>query len=161
MAKSKNQAPALAVNQSSLYLGHQLRGIDNGRVILPPDWRPAGAPKDFMTVFWPVYAPECVLVLPLARWDDWYQRLLAVPLNNRDAGMLERLITSSSYPRSVDTYGRMALPDGAAERLGLRTEAMLAGRMNKFEIWDPQRYEAAMTGVDLGTVAKTIDSVRV
>jgi MraZ protein len=143
------------------YLGQHLRGVDHGRVILPAEWRPPGSPKDLMVLVWPVTTPQYLLVLPPSRWEVLQRNLEGLSLTDEQAAMVERLIGSSTFTRSLDGYGRLPLPEEAAKGLGIESEALLVGRMNKFEVWSPARYAATLANPDAQQIADALKSIKV
>ena len=42
---------------------------------------------------------------------------------------------------TVDKAGRICLPEEMARAAGIKNEAMLVGLLDRFEIWNPDRYE--------------------
>jgi MraZ protein len=55
--------------------------------------------------------------------------------------VLKRFIGSESVQVALDKAGRVCLPDGMAAAAGIKEEAMLVGLLDRFEIWNPERYE--------------------
>jgi MraZ protein len=55
--------------------------------------------------------------------------------------VLKRIIGSGSAQAGVDKSGRICLPDEMAREAGLKNEAVLVGLLDRFEIWNPDRYE--------------------
>ena len=152
---------AAAVERPALsYFGKHLRGVDNGRVILPAEWRGAGSPTEFVVILWPLTGHEYLLVLPPARWEVLQRNLESLSLTDEQAALVERLLGSSSSLRSLDRYGRLPLPEEAAQGLGIENEAMLVGRMNKFEVWGPARYAATLTP-DAQRLAEALKSLKI
>lgn len=153
---------AAAVNKTPApYLGQHLRGVDHGRVILPVEWRTQGAPADFMVIVWPLTNPEYLLVLPPARWEVLQKNLESLSLTDEQAATVERLIGASTSLRSLDSYGRLPLPEDEAKKLGIDGEATLVGRMNKFEIWSPARYAATRVNPDARQIADALKSIKI
>ena len=161
MATPRKLGAAAAIGPSVSYLGQHLRGVDNGRVIIPPEWRPAGSPQDLKVVLWPVTKWEYVLVLPPSRWEFLQKSLEGLPLSDAQAAVVERLISSSTFARSMDSYGRLQLPEQALPMVGPGSEALLVGRMNKFEIWNPRKYAAALAAQDVPSITDTIKTIRI
>jgi MraZ protein len=143
------------------YLGQHLRGVDHGRIILPAEWRPKGAPAQFMILVWPVTAPEYLLVLPPSRWEVMRRNLEELSLADQQAALVERLIGSSTCMRALDNYGRLPLPEEASRKLGIESEAILVGRMNKFEVWSPARFAATLANPDTRQIAEAIRSIKI
>jgi division/cell wall cluster transcriptional repressor MraZ len=161
MAKTTKTGAAAVGNGPSPYLGQHRRGVDNGRVILPVDWRPDRSPRDFMVLPWPVTTPEYLLALPPARWEVLQKNLENLSLADDSGAMVERLISSRTFVRSLDGYGRLPLPEESAKSLGIESEAMLVGRLNKFEIWSPSRYAATLANTDAQLIANALKSIKI
>jgi MraZ protein len=158
---AKTRAAVVAEQPSpSPYLGQHLRVVDNGRVILPVEWRRSA--KEFIVLLWPLLAPEYLLVLSPSRWEVMQSNLESLSLTDDDAATVERLIGASSSSRAVDSYGRLPLPEEAIRGLGIEGEAMLIGRLNKFELWNPARYAAKLaTPVTQAVVANALRSIKI
>lgn len=161
MARPATTKAAAANNGTIPYLGRHLRGVDHGRVILPVDWRPKHSAKEFMVLVWPVTTREYLLVLPPSRWEVILKNLEGLSLTDDQAAQVERLISSSTSMRSVDSYGRLPLPEEAATSLGIESEAMLVGRFNKFEVWNPTRYAATLANPDAQLIANALKSLKI
>ncbi len=143
------------------YLGQHLRGVDHGRVILPVEWRSDASPKDFMVIEWPLMKHEYLLVLPPARWEILQKNLEGLSLTDEQAAAVERRIGASTSLKSLDSYGRLPLPEHAVTGLGIESEAMLVGRMNKFEIWSPSRCAAKLADRDARLVGEALQSIKI
>ena len=90
---------------------------------------------------WPLLGEQqYLLVLPPTRWNMLLDRLNETSLSNDQAAAAERVIGGSSAHLKLDRAGRLCLPEELAAAAGLRKEAMLVGRLNKFEIWEPGRF---------------------
>jgi MraZ protein len=161
MAKPARVKAVPDLNGAMPYLGQHLRGVDHGRIILPTDGRTPGSPGDFMVTTWPLTTPEYLLVLPPSRWEVIQRNLESLSLTDDQAAIVERLISSNTFKRSMDRYGRLPLPEESAKRLGIEGEAMLVGRMNKFEVWNPSRFAAVLANPDTRRIAEAIKSMKI
>jgi MraZ protein len=161
MAKPGKIETTTVLNGNMPYLGQHLRGVDHGRIILPTEWRTPGSPREFMVTVWPVMAREYLLVLPPSRWEVIQRNLEGLSLTDEQAATVERLISSSTFKRSLDSYGRLPLPEEPARMLGIEDEAMLVGRMNKFEVWNPARFAAVLANPDTQRIAEAIKSIKI
>src|ERR1044071_6662060 len=96
------------------YLGKHCRGVDKSRrVMLPSEWRGDGWPVQFTLLVW--QPPQCdhLLALPPERWAKMLGYLGDNSLSNQPGAVLERFVSSNSYPRGLDGYGRLPIPDEA------------------------------------------------
>ena len=110
--------------------------------MLPSKWRGEGATK-FTMLPWPIGAEDRVLVLPPERWREMLTKLKARSLTDHRVAALEQEIAENAVQLTLDKVGRVTLPEELARVIGVKDEVELVGRLDKFEIWDPKRREAA------------------
>ena len=127
-----------------IFQGEFRFGLDESRrIMIPAKWRPKDQKMVFTAVLWPIEAPECLLVLPPEGWQRILTLLKPQALSDKRVAVLERVIGGTSTALLLDKVGRFCLPDHLATSIGLEKEAMFVGRLEKFEIWNPNRYQAA------------------
>ena len=132
-------------SKSDSYHGTHNRGVDQSRrVLLPSEWRLAGSAVDFTILQWPMEHPNYLLVLPPKRGDQMTQKLSTASLTDEAAAAGLRFISAHSCRRSLDNYGRLPIPDEAAQAAGINNDAVLVGMADRFEIWSPERHKADM-----------------
>jgi len=64
-----------------------------------------------------------------------------MPNGDSSKVVLKRLLGSGSVQVTLDTVGRICLPEKLAAEAGIGEEAVLVGLLDRFEIWSPTRYE--------------------
>ena len=93
-------------------------------------------------MLWPQHqAGTCLPVLPPAQMAKMKADIDALSNDNPKKGVLKRFIGSESVQVTLDKAGRICLPDGMARAAGIKDEAVLVGLLDRFEIWNPARYE--------------------
>ena len=65
----------------------------------------------------------------------------AMPNGDPNKVVLKRFIGSESVQVALDKGGRICLPEAMAKAAGIEDEAILVGLLDRFEIWNPDRYE--------------------
>ncbi|MBC8243245.1 MAG: hypothetical protein H8E20_02525 [Verrucomicrobia bacterium] len=126
---------------ATVYSGRFRHGIDGSRrVMVPSKWRPKSGKTELAILPWPLGEQQFLLVLPPTRWDMLLERLNEMSLSDDQAAVVERVIGGSSAHLTLDKAGRLCLPEELAAVAGLQKEALLVGRLNKFEIWEPGRF---------------------
>jgi MraZ protein len=128
---------------SSLYK----HGVDDKRRLqIPAKWRPSDTNIQFTLVLWPKEPIQdaCLLVLPPEEWVALVQKLKALPFSDPKAETLRRIIGRNSDRVPLDKSGRICLPDHMAKAAGIEKEALLLGLVDRFEIWNPERYESTI-----------------
>jgi MraZ protein len=132
MSQSEYTEP---VYYSSLYR----HGVDDKRrVQVPAKWRPKEAEIQYTLILWPRGSQQnaCLLVLPPEEWALLVGKLKAMPFSDPKAEALRRLVGTKS--------DRVCLPESMARLVGIEKDAVLVGLVDRFEIWNPEKYEAAM-----------------
>ena len=140
MSQSEYTEP---VYYSSLYR----HGVDyKRRVQVPAKWRPKEAEIQYTLILWPRGSQQnaCLLVLPPEEWALLVGKLKAMPFSDPKAEALRRLVGTKSDRVVLDKVGRICLPESMARLVGIEKDAVLVGLVDRFEIWNPEKYEAAM-----------------
>jgi len=132
-------------NEPIYYNSTYRHGVDEKRrVQIPAKWRPA-TPEVLTLVLWPkgTMTEACLLVLPPREWEALVQKLKAMPYSDPRAEALRRLLGRKSDRVTLDKGGRICLPEAMAKSAAIDKEAMLVGLVDRFEIWNPERYLTA------------------
>jgi transcriptional regulator MraZ len=118
-------------------------GVDEKRrVQIPAKWRPEKEGTELTLILWPKHqAGTCLRVLPPSEMAKMKADIDAMPNGDPNKVVLKRFIGSESVQVALDKAGRICLPDGMARAAGIKDEAMFVGLLDRFEIWNPSRYE--------------------
>ncbi|MFO1477992.1 MAG: hypothetical protein U1F98_15255 [Verrucomicrobiota bacterium] len=140
MDPSPNSAP---IYYNSLYR----HGVDEKRrVQIPAKWRPAETGTEFTLILWPKSKEgPCVRVLPPAEMARLMKDIDAMPNSDPNKVVLKRFIGSESVQAAVDKAGRICLPETMAVAAGIQDTAILVGLLDRFEIWNQERYDRVRT----------------
>jgi MraZ protein len=120
-------------------------GVDEKhRVQIPAKWRPSDPSVEFTLVPWPNGAlPEaCLQVLPPVEMHEMVVRIKQMSTSDPKAQTLRRLIGGGSAGVELDKAGRICLPEEMMKRVGITDEVVLVGLVDRFEIWNPERFDA-------------------
>lgn len=122
-------------------------GVDEKRrVQIPAKWRPAKSGIEFTLILWPKSQEgSCLRILPPEEMAELMRDIDAMPNGDPNKVVLKRFIGSESVQVTLDKAGRICLPEEMALAAGIRDEAVLVGLLDRFEIWNPQRYEKVRT----------------
>jgi MraZ protein len=131
------------VNERTYYNSLYRHGVDEKRRIqVPAMWRPAKAGVEFTLILWPKEKEgPCLRVLPPEQMAKLMASIDAMPNSDPNKVVLKRFIGSESVQVALDKAGRICLPEEMARGAGLKNEAVLVGLLDRFEIWNPDRYE--------------------
>jgi MraZ protein len=134
------------VSQEMIYVGSYHHYVDTSRRIrLPTKWRSANAEEStFMLMCLPYQGLEsnCVQVLPPRVMNDLLTKMNGIPDSNRESAMIKRAISSTSQLVHMGKVGRICIPEMMAHIAGIENQAILVGMIDRFQIWNPERYES-------------------
>ena len=112
------------------------------RLQIPAKWRPAKPNVEFTLIVWPKSKEgPCLRALPPEQMAKTLREIDAMPNSDPNKVVLKRFIGSESIQVALDKAGRICVPDTMAAAAGIKDEAMLVGLLDRFEIWNPERYE--------------------
>ena len=136
MESEKTNAPTY---YNSLYR----HGVDEKRrVQIPAKWRPDELDVEFTLIVWPKSKEgPCLRALPPKQMATLMRDIDAMPNSDPNKVVLKRFIGSESIQVALDKAGRICLPDTMAAAAGIKDEAVLVGLLDRFEIWNPERYD--------------------
>lgn len=119
---------------------------DKRRVQIPAKWRPAEGVACLVLV-WRASDQKhpCLLVLPPHTARKLDEKLEAMPFGDPKAEALRRLLWGDSDEVTVDSAGRICLPDKLAGKAGLGKKVMLVGLGDRFQIWNQEHYGETRT----------------
>ncbi|MDX1951354.1 MAG: hypothetical protein SFY81_04175 [Verrucomicrobiota bacterium] len=120
-------------------------GVDEKRRLqIPAKWRPADPELQFTLILWttPTQPHPCVMVLPPDVMADLLRKMKEMPFTDPKAESLRRLLGRKSDQVTMDKSGRICLPDSMAKGAGIDKEVVLIGMWDRFQIWNPERFES-------------------
>jgi MraZ protein len=117
-------------------------GVDEKRrLAIPARWRPEQSGTELTLVVWPkAKEGPCLRVLPPEKMADLMRDIDSMPSSDPNKGVLKRVIGGKSMQVTLDSVGRICLPEDMAKAAGIKAEAVLVGLLDRFEIWSPDRY---------------------
>lgn len=119
---------------------------DKRRVQIPAKWRPAEGVA-FLVLLWRAADQKhpCLMLLPPQTARKLDDKLEAMPFGDPKAEALRRLLMGDSDEVTVDSAGRICLPDKLAGKANLGKKVMLVGLGDRFQIWNPEFYGETRT----------------
>lgn len=128
---------------TTYYNSSYKHGVDEKRrVQIPAKWRPSEDGVEFTLMVWPRDKEgPCLRVLPPKQMAALAREIEAMPNTDPNKLVLKRFIGSESVQVALDKGGRICLPEEMAQAAGISNEAMFVGVIDRFEIWNPERYQ--------------------
>lgn len=135
-----------------LYVSRFENKVDEKRrVQVPSVWR-RGQTGGLRFLLLPVpkriWRPACLVVMPPERFARTVAELRTMKLSDDRADSLRRLLATRASEVETDSAGRICLPDDATKAVDVKDRVVLAGMLDWFEIWSPERYAQVEAGDD-------------
>ena len=84
-------------------------------------------------------------LFPAEEWAKEEQGLLEMSRLNPDAQRLRRFFATGSAPCPIDSQGRILVPGFLRDHAGLEKNVIVAGVLERVEIWSPSRFEESQS----------------
>ena len=112
---------------------------DKGRISVPVEWRGEAFEKRLLLL---PSEEGCLRVYPASFLGRQLEKLSAEGVTSADARRrsLEKL-ASVMQAAEPDQQGRIMIREKFRQHAGLNRQAVLVGRLDHFEIWEPRRWQ--------------------
>ncbi len=121
------------------FLGSYLHQFDaKGRISLPASFRRGHESAPFILI---QAQPDALSLYPEDRWLRKQEELLEMMSKSPEYRPMILRLTSMAQEVTVDSQGRINVPDRLREAVGLDSEALIVGAIDKVELWNPARFE--------------------
>ncbi|GDY26529.1 transcriptional regulator MraZ [Agarivorans sp. Toyoura001] len=84
---------------------------------------------------------RCLLLYPLAEWEEIERKLKRLSSMNPAERRLQRLLLGYADDCEMDKNGRLLIPPPLRQHASLEKKIMLVGQLNKFELWSDEQWQ--------------------
>lgn len=123
------------------YAGEFRHNLDSKRrLTVPSKWRSEGDDSQTYLAF-----PDpagCVTVYPPEMVAELKEKISKVSIGDKKGRRAITKLLASADSFSFDKNGRITVNDRLFQHAGITKEVVLAGTVNFFQLWNPERYEA-------------------
>ena len=118
-----------------MFMGEYNHTVDTkGRLIIPSKFREQLGEEFIVTKG----LDGCLFVFPQDEWQAFEEKLRTLPLTQKGARQFTRFFVAGATPCELDKQGRILLPATLREFAGLDKDVVLAGMLNRIEIWSKE-----------------------
>lgn len=122
---------------SAMFRGEYDHTVDTkGRLIIPSKFREQLGDECIVTRG----LDGCLFVFPLNEWEAYEDKLRKLPTTNKNARSFVRFLTAGATSCEFDKQGRILLPATLRRFAGIEKDVVLAGLLNRIEIWSEQKW---------------------
>ena len=96
----------------------------------------------------------CLSIYPQEEWETFEEKLRALPLTNKNARTLTRFFVAGACTCELDKQGRILVPQTLREFAGLDKDVVLAGNLNRIEVWSKEAWAKNCDFDDMDSIAE-------
>lgn len=108
---------------------------DKGRLSIPSRFREVLAKRRERVLVLAAF-DACLAAFPLKEWNLLEEQIRKQGMFRKEIRDFMRVFYSAATESALDAQGRILIPPALRERAALDREVVLAGLMNRIEIWD-------------------------
>lgn len=136
-----------------MFMGQYNHTIDTkGRLIIPSKFRDLLGEEFIVTKG----LDGCLFVFPKNEWQIIEEKLRTLPLNNKSARKFIRFLVSGATTCELDKQGRILLPQVLRDFARLEKDVVLAGNLNRVEIWNGANWAESNAYDDMDDIADSM-----
>ena len=138
-----------------MFMGKYNHTIDaKGRLIVPAKFREQLGEAFVITNG----NDGCLNIYTEEDWETFLEKLQLLP-NNGDSRKLKRKLVAQANDVELDKQGRILVPPALREHAGLSKDVVLAGVIDKIEVWDKDRWEEQADVSDIDDIAERLADI--
>lgn len=113
-----------------------------GRITMPAKFRDRILEVCDGNVVITIDRSKCLLIYPLPEWEKVEHKLSELSGTKEPVRRFTRFLLHNAEECEMDAQGRFVIPPLLREYANLKKQVVLAGHINKLELWDEQSYQA-------------------
>ncbi len=135
-----------------MFTGEYNHTIDpKGRLIVPAKFR-----EELGEAFMITNGNDgCLNIYPQKAWEAFLEKLQLLT-NTEKKRKIVRSFVSKASSMELDKQGRILIPTALRGYAGLEKDVVLAGCIDKIEIWDKKRWDKASDTDDIDTITESL-----
>ena len=131
-----------------MLIGEYQHSIDNKkRLAVPAKLRKEVGEKAVLTRG----LNNCLALYPMAEWQKLTEKLGQLPMGQGDSRGFSRIMFAGAVEVELDQLGRILVPDYLKNYADLKQKVVVAGVVNRLEIWDEVKWENYKTEMEKNT----------
>jgi len=128
------------------FSGRYYYSIDpKGRLIIPSPFREIISthynPKVYVVN---ALFDKCLNIYPQEEWAKLEERVRQLPSMDESVQYFKRKVIASAQEVELDKQGRILIPAAHREDAGLNSDIVIAGALDKIEVWDRKEWDAVL-----------------
>jgi len=104
---------------------------------------------------------NCLFLFPMKEWEKLAEKLGRLPLAQADARGFARFMLAGAADVTIDSLGRILIPDYLKKHAKMQKKVVITGLSNKIEIWDKKEWDnyKTKTAKEAGSIAERLGAL--
>jgi len=133
-----------------MFIGEYIHSIDNKkRLAIPSRLRKEIGEKAVLTRG----LDSCLFLYPVQEWQKFSEKLGQLSMGQTNTRSFARLMLAGAVEVEFDNLGRILIPDYLKNYAELKKKIIIAGILNRLEIWDQEKWGAYKKEIEKNTDA--------
>lgn len=155
----EKQSTIVTGDSGGVFVGTFVHKLDpKKRLTIPSDWREvAGAKAEFILM--PGINEKCLVAFPPHEISRRTEALRKASIADEQPRQMARMLASRSSRAPWDAQGRILISDVLMEYAGLKSDVVLVGAFETFELWSPEKWKQQQelsARLSLGEAARSV-----
>lgn len=140
-----------------MFIGEYNHAVDRkNRIIIPSKFRDYLGDKFIITKG----LDGCLYVYTKFEWKNFYEKLRALPLTNKDARVFTRFFFSGAHEAEMDKQGRVLIPQNLIQYANIKKDIVSIGVASRIEIWSLENWsEYNEDNIDFNEIAEKMNEL--
>ena len=139
-----------------MFMGEYSHTLDSkGRLIIPSKFREELGEGFILTRG----LDKCLSIYSQASWKVFEQKLSTLPLASKEARTFTRFFVSGASNCELDKQGRILVPATLRDYAGLVKDVILAGNLDRIEVWSKERWTERIDFSDMDAIAQGLQDM--
>ncbi len=142
-----------------MFVGQYAHSVDaKGRLAVPAKFR-----NELKKAVVTKGLENCLVLYPKKQWDVLAGKLAALPISKANSRAFARMMLAGAMDVSVDSQGRIILPEYLRTFAGLDKKVVITGLYDRLEIWDETKWQQyqSETEKNSGEIAEALNDLGV
>jgi len=122
-----------------MFIGEYKHSMDDkGRVAVPSKFRSTLSKGAIVTRG----LDNCLFLYTEEEWKKLVETISSLPIQKEKSRAFARLMLAGAMDVSIDSQGRILIPEYLRDFSGIKKDVIVAGLYNRLEIWDAKSWES-------------------
>jgi transcriptional regulator MraZ len=118
---------------------------DKGRLIIPAPLRELiSSHYSSRLLITNALFDKCLQLFPFEEWTKLEEKVRELPRTLEEVHYFKRRVIASAQECAIDKQGRILIPAALREDAGIKDDIVIAGLVEKIELWDRSEWNAVM-----------------